>query len=90
MTASVWAVRDPKGAWKQLALVRDERIDWLELVPALWVGWNVKREWTQNGVDWAGHDAAAIVAYKRASGGLPFEAATEAETAFVMSRLEVL
>ena len=82
----VFTVHAPNGAWKQIAVVRDERIDWVELVPALLGGWNVRREWAHTSADWPGMTADRIVAWKRESdpGFLP---ATEAERTWVLKRL---
>lgn len=84
--AHVFAVRDPRGAWKQLAVVRDEQIVWFELVPALLAGWNCRREWSSAAGDWDGYSAEEIVKWKRAAGN--FEPANASETEWALRRAE--
>lgn len=85
---TVWAVRDQSGrdAWKQLAVIGDESIVWIELVPAYLAGWNVRREWIDGAESWPRMTAAAIVEWKQSSGH-PFELATDAECAWALARV---
>lgn len=73
------------GTWKQIAVVSDERIAWIELVPAL-LGWNVRREWVQDGDAWGGMRAGDIIEWKRSSHP-EFVPATDHETAWALARV---
>lgn len=82
----VFAVRSESGAWKQLAVVMDAQVAWIELVPAYLYGWNVKREWRDVGDSWPDMTWENIVAWKQAS-GYPFEPATDEEAAWAIARV---
>jgi hypothetical protein len=82
---NVFAVRGASGTWKQLAVVTDGQILWLEMQPALLAGWNLKSYWVSAGDDWMGMTADQIIAWKQRS-GFPFELADASETAYALRR----
>lgn len=94
MNARIFSVRpEPRPGqarpdWIQFAIVSDECVVWIECVPALFSGWNVRSTWTQNGDEWRGMSADAIVRWKQSMQvGSPFcgtfTPATEGERAML-------
>lgn len=74
----VFAVDGERGTWKQLAIIRDGSVHWIEFTPALLAGWNVARRWQQGQDDWPEMSAAAIIAWKMENDSR-FRPATERE-----------
>jgi len=76
-----YTVRPVKGdAWRQLALVVDQGIYWLELTPTM-LGYNVTRHWTHGPAEWPNMTAERIVAWRLRSGAM-FEPSTESDARF--------
>ena len=55
--------------WRHYHVIRDSSVTILDMEPALWVGWNVRRVSRQGDDDWCGMSADSILAFKLESGG---------------------
>lgn len=54
---------DVGKSWRMYSLIEDGSVHLLEMVPASWAGWNVKRYSVQGAHDWPDMDEAEIVKY---------------------------
>jgi hypothetical protein len=55
--------------WRHYHVIRNNSVTIIDMEPALWAGWNVRRVSRQGDNDWCGMSADSILAVKLESGG---------------------